>query len=242
MLRNWARVSWRAGAEAGTSSVCPPAEATWGSSVAARAGALAAPRGRPRPLPHPRTLAALAGGRGACSSDPLVVSTQTAPSTSQVGGGAHTPVAHTPDQVVQGLQIPGALPAQPSVAAQTPVVPVMADDEQRRLERFGRIQPPSFSGVESEDAQGFLDKCQRILQTMGILETSGVSFTTFPFSRAAFRWWETYERRKPVGAVPLTWHEFSILFLEKFVSQSRKEELRRQFEQLRQDGMSMNQY
>ena len=64
----------------------------------------------------------------------------------------------------------------------------MTDDEQRRLERFERIRPPPFSGAESEDAQGFLDKCQRMLRTMGILETSGVSFTTFQFSGAAFKW------------------------------------------------------
>ncbi|XP_070054972.1 uncharacterized protein [Nicotiana tomentosiformis] len=108
----------------------------------------------------------------------------------------------------------------------------MADDEQRILERFGRLRPPSFSGVGSENAQGFLEKCQRILRTTGILETSGVSFTTFHFSEAGFRWWEAYERHRPFGAVPLTWQEFSILFLEKFMSQSHREELRRQFEQL----------
>ncbi|XP_070053492.1 uncharacterized protein [Nicotiana tomentosiformis] len=118
----------------------------------------------------------------------------------------------------------------------------MADDKQRRLERFGRLQHPSFSGAESVDAQGFLDKCQRMLQTAGILETSGVSFTTFQFSGNAFRWWEAYERRSSVGAVPLTWQEFSVLFLEKFVQQSRKEELCRQFEQLREDGMFVTQY
>ncbi|XP_070035431.1 uncharacterized protein [Nicotiana tomentosiformis] len=89
----------------------------------------------------------------------------------------------------------------------------MVDDEQRILERFGRFRPPSFSGAETDDAQGFLDK-----------------------------WWEAYERCRPVDAVPLTWKELSILFLEKFVPQSRREKLRRQFEQLRQDGMSVTQY
>ncbi|XP_070050861.1 uncharacterized protein [Nicotiana tomentosiformis] len=89
----------------------------------------------------------------------------------------------------------------------------MHNDEQRRLERFGRFQLPSFSGTEGEDAQGFLDS-----------------------------WWEAYERRRPVGAVPLTWQMFSGLFLEKFVPQSHREESRRQFEQLRQDDMSATQY
>ncbi|XP_070047310.1 uncharacterized protein [Nicotiana tomentosiformis] len=118
----------------------------------------------------------------------------------------------------------------------------MADDEQRILERFRRLRPPSFSGAESEDAQGFLEKCQWILRTTGILETSGDSFTTFQFSGAAFRWWEAYERRRSVGTIPLTWQEFYILFLEKFVLHSRREELCRLFEQLLQDGMYVTQY
>ncbi|XP_070056505.1 uncharacterized protein [Nicotiana tomentosiformis] len=81
-----------------------------------------------------------------------------------------------------------------------------------------------------------------MLQTTGILETSGVSFTIFQFFGAAFKRWEAYERRRPVGAVPLTWKEFSVLFSEKFMPQARREELRRQFQQLRQDGMSTTQY
>ncbi|XP_070039524.1 uncharacterized protein [Nicotiana tomentosiformis] len=72
----------------------------------------------------------------------------------------------------------------------------MADDEQMRLERFGRLLPSSFSGAKSEDAQGFLDRCERMLQTACILETS----------------------------------------------ESRREEPCRQFEQLRQYGMSVRQY
>ncbi|XP_070036361.1 uncharacterized protein [Nicotiana tomentosiformis] len=50
------------------------------------------------------------------------------------------------------------------------------------------------------------------------------------------------EKHRPVGAAPLTWHEFSVLFLEKFVPQTRREELCRQLEQLLHDGMSVTQY
>ncbi|XP_070046985.1 uncharacterized protein [Nicotiana tomentosiformis] len=74
------------------------------------------------------------------------------------------------------------------------------------------------------------------------METSGVSFTTFQFFGVALRWWEVYESCRSIGAAPLTWQEFSILFLENFVPQSCREELRRQFEQLRQDDMSVMQY
>ncbi|XP_070036354.1 uncharacterized protein [Nicotiana tomentosiformis] len=95
-------------------------------------------------------------------------------------------------------------------------------DEQKRQKRFGRLRPPSFSGTELEYAQDLLDICQRILRTTGILETSGFSFTTLKLTGTAFRWWETYERSRPVGVAPLSWHEFSVLFLEKFVPQTRR--------------------
>ncbi|XP_070011329.1 uncharacterized protein [Nicotiana sylvestris] len=50
------------------------------------------------------------------------------------------------------------------------------------------------------------------------------------------------ERRSPVCAAPLTWQQFSVLFLEKYVSQSHRDELYRQFEQLRHDDMVVVQY
>ncbi|XP_070019503.1 uncharacterized protein [Nicotiana sylvestris] len=54
-------------------------------------------------------------------------------------------------------------------------------------------------------------------------------FANYLFSRAAFTWWEAYKRRRPVGVAPLTLQQFSVLFLEKYVPQSRCEELHRQF-------------
>ncbi|XP_070055558.1 uncharacterized protein [Nicotiana tomentosiformis] len=117
-----------------------------------------------------------------------------------------------------------------------------SNEKQKRLKRFGRLKPPSFSGAESEDAQEFLDRCQWMLRTTGILETGGVLFTTFHLSGATFRWWEAYEMSRPADASPLTWHEFSVLFLEKFFPPAQREELRRQFEQLCQEGMFVTQY
>ncbi|XP_070050103.1 uncharacterized protein [Nicotiana tomentosiformis] len=72
--------------------------------------------------------------------------------------------------------------------------------------------------------------------------TNGISFTTFQLTGGAFRWWKTYERSRPVGAAPLSWHEFSVLFLETFMPQTRREELHRQFEYIRQEDLSVTQY
>lgn len=142
----------------------------------------------PVPIVIPGLHVALAQILTAYTSLAQAVSVPATTSTSQAGGGAQTPAAHTPEQVVQGFQTPGAPPAQPIAVAQDYMVPVIPDDDQRRLERFGRLQPPSFSGAEGEDAQGCLDRCQRILCTAGILETNGVSFTTFQFYGVAFSW------------------------------------------------------
>ncbi|XP_070025128.1 uncharacterized protein [Nicotiana sylvestris] len=76
----------------------------------------------------------------------------------------------------------------------------------------------------------------------GYSEDSGVSFTTFQLTGAAFRWWKTYEMSRQVGTAQLLWRELSILFLEKCVPQTRGEELRRQFEQLHQEDMPVTQY
>ncbi|XP_070042634.1 uncharacterized protein [Nicotiana tomentosiformis] len=59
---------------------------------------------------------------------------------------------------------------------------------------------------------------------------------------AAFRWWEAYERSKPADVASLSWYEFFVFILVKFVPPTSMEELCRRFEQLCQEGISMTQY
>lgn len=103
----------------------------------------------------------------------------------------------------------------------------MTDEEQMSLERFKSIYPPEFSRGESEDAQVFIDQCRRILCTTGIVDTIGVSYTIFQLTRSTYRLWQTYEPGMSAGAALFKWHEFLILFLEKFVPKTLIEELHR---------------
>ncbi|XP_070004972.1 uncharacterized protein [Nicotiana sylvestris] len=235
------------GRAAGAASVDPPVAPAQDHVLAAETPA--APAQAPAvPIVIPGLQEALAQILTVCTGLAQAVLTTTAAATSQAGGGNQTPAARTPEPVVQGLQTPEAppvqqvAPVQPVALVQDNMVPVMPDDEQHRLETFSRFAPPTFSGAQGEDAQGFLDKCRRMLRTVGILEASGVSFTIFQFSGAAFTWWEAYERRRPVGSAPLSWQEFSTLFLEKWVPRSQREEMRRQFEYLHQGDMTVSQY
>ncbi|XP_070035917.1 F-box protein At5g49610-like [Nicotiana tomentosiformis] len=78
---------------------------------------IAEPIGPAVPIEIPGIQETLAHILTACTGLAQVVSAQAAHATSQGGGGTHTPVFRTPDQVVQEIHIPGALPAQPVAAA-----------------------------------------------------------------------------------------------------------------------------
>ncbi|XP_070036202.1 uncharacterized protein [Nicotiana tomentosiformis] len=133
--------------------------------------------------------------------------------------------------------------------ATEPVVPVQpmdraatSEEEQLRLARFKKYDPPTFSGLASEGAQGFLEECHRILRTMSIVETSGAAFTTFQLKATAYQWWRANELGSPADAASLSWAQFSELFLRDFVPQSLRDAWRVEFEQLSQGTMSVLEY
>ncbi|XP_070046864.1 uncharacterized protein [Nicotiana tomentosiformis] len=77
---------------------------------------------------------------------------------------------------------------------------------------------------------------------MRILETYGVDFTTFQLEGRARGWWQSHLLGRPVGSFPLTWDQFTRLFLDRYIPPSQREELRFQFEQLQQGKISMTDY
>ncbi|XP_070031996.1 uncharacterized protein [Nicotiana tomentosiformis] len=125
-----------------------------------------------------------------------------------------------------------------------PVAPIQhetraatSEAEQLRLERYQKYHLPTFSGLATNDAQGFLEECYRILRTMGIAETSGLSFTTFQLKGAVYQWWHAYELSSPVEAASLTRTQFSNMFLREYFPQCLRDSWRAEFEKLRQGAM-----
>ncbi|XP_070035020.1 uncharacterized protein [Nicotiana tomentosiformis] len=76
---------------------------------------------------------------------------------------------------------------------------------------------------------------------MGIVETSGVAFTTFQLSREAYQC-RVYEEGSPTDATSLSWTQFSEMFLREFVPQVFRDAWRVKFEQLRRGTMSVSEY
>ncbi|XP_070055153.1 uncharacterized protein [Nicotiana tomentosiformis] len=77
---------------------------------------------------------------------------------------------------------------------------------------------------------------------MRILESHGVDFTTLQLEGMARRWWQSYLLGRPTGSPPMTWSQFTQLFMDRYISPSKREELRYQFVQLEQGQMSVTDY
>ncbi|XP_070036074.1 uncharacterized protein [Nicotiana tomentosiformis] len=77
---------------------------------------------------------------------------------------------------------------------------------------------------------------------MGIVEVSGVAFTTFQLLGVAYRWWQIYEEGRPADVTPPTWAQFSEMFLKKFVPQTLRDAWRTEFERLCQVTMTVSEY
>ncbi|XP_070039251.1 uncharacterized protein [Nicotiana tomentosiformis] len=130
--------------------------------------------------------------------------------------------------------------AQP-VAAVTPEPrPAAAGEPQKLLDRWTRLHPLVFRGERHEDPQDFIDRCRDRLHNMRIFESHGVDFTTFQLEGGAHR--QSYLLGRTTGSPPMTWDQFTRLFLDMYITPSQREELRFQFEQLQQDQMPVTDY
>nr|XP_009792584.1 PREDICTED: uncharacterized protein LOC104239605 [Nicotiana sylvestris]XP_009792585.1 PREDICTED: uncharacterized protein LOC104239605 [Nicotiana sylvestris] len=137
--------------------------------------------------------------------------------TSQAEGGVQNPAAHTPEQRVQVDQIPEVIPVSHVTPDQPEDRAAALEEEQRRLERFKKYKPPTFSGLASDDALGFLEECYRILRTIGISGSSGGFFHCLPDSRSSLSVMAYFKLDSPVEAASLTWNQFSDMFLREYV-------------------------
>ncbi|XP_070046674.1 uncharacterized protein [Nicotiana tomentosiformis] len=169
--------------------------------------------------------------------------------TCTVESDDQTPVP--PARATRGRGWPrGAARAPARAATEEPLVASIqarswastSEEEQLRLERFKKYHPPTLSGLASEDAHGFLEECHRFLHTMGIVEMSGVAFTTFQLKGVAYQRWWAYEVGSPAKVASLIWNRFLEFFLRGFDNQTLRDAWRMEFERLRQGTISVSEY
>ncbi|XP_015075424.1 uncharacterized protein LOC107019433 [Solanum pennellii] len=169
--------------------------------------------------------------------------------------GSHTRVGgQNPDPIVApDSQTPRTQPATtvaprldgtkfPDIASHLAKRPSMSIGEQKMFGRFRLMNPPTFIGDLTEDAYEFIVSCHERLHNLGLWECHGVDFTAFQMSGFAKRWWRDYISTRLFGSPPLSWTQFTQVFLSKFVPHCERERKKVEFEGLQQSGMSIAEY
>nr|XP_009797364.1 PREDICTED: uncharacterized protein LOC104243805 [Nicotiana sylvestris] len=138
-------------------------------------------------------------------------------------GGLPAPQTTSQEQAQVQLNV-----AAPQIAPQQVVQPVANTGQSKDLKNFIDLKPLEFDATQvSIEPQKFIQRCEKILSTLGLKETRGVEFATFLFSGFAESWWNSVKRA---------------MFMDRFVPLSKRDDMRRQFEQLRQGSMIVTEY
>ncbi|KAL6348334.1 hypothetical protein AAG906_005634 [Vitis piasezkii] len=116
--------------------------------------------------------------------------------------------------------------------------PVMSQME--AMKRFMVMQPPSFNGEPSAEAEHWLRRMRRILVGLDIPEERRVGLATYMLVDKADFWWESMKRVYDTEV--MTWEEFERIFLGKYFGEVAKHAKRMEFEHLIQGTMSVLEY
>ncbi|XP_075080148.1 uncharacterized protein LOC142165509 [Nicotiana tabacum] len=105
------------------------------------------------------------------------------------------------------------------------------------------MKPPVFTGSkEDEDPQNFIDEVQKIFRVMHATNTEAAELAAYQLKDVSNTWYETWEESREEDADPATWKDFADAFLEHFLPIEVLEAKALEFERIRQNDMSVNEY
>ncbi|XP_070010562.1 uncharacterized protein [Nicotiana sylvestris] len=112
-----------------------------------------------------------------------------------------------------------------------------------RSREFLNMKPPIFIGSKKEkDPQNFIDEVQKIFRVMHATDTEAAELVAYQLKDVANMWYETWEESRWEDADPATWKDFADAFLEHFLPIEVLEAKALEFERLRHNDMSVNEY
>ena len=139
------------------------------------------------------------------------------------------------DHLVQDFPFPGLSDAGA-------VIPAMSDEQQRRYERFRKMDPPVFHGSRDEDLFEFITTCHELLQSVGLVQSHVADYVVLQLRDQARQWWRSHIALGAMGTGPVTWGGFAQAFMDRYVSSSVRDRLRQEFNDLSQGDRSIDEY
>jgi hypothetical protein len=113
---------------------------------------------------------------------------------------------------------------------------------QSHLVEFLRTRPTTFSQAKDPmDAEDWLKGVEKKLVIAQCTDCENVLFAVHQLYGTAAKWWETYCNTH-VNVDTITWNEFKAHFCTHYVPRGTMKLKRKEFADLKQDGMTVNEY
>ncbi|MQM06174.1 hypothetical protein Taro_038994 [Colocasia esculenta] len=139
-----------------------------------------------------------------------------------------------------GVEVPFVAPLPPP-----PPPGLLAEEPVMLVEKFLRLQPPTYSGGPNPDtAEHWVHKIERVFVTMRCPETDKVVLAAYQLRGFALEWWRLKMQTTFAGRTEeaITWSEFVDVFNDTFFPIQVQQVKREQFRTLQQGNCSVLEY
>ncbi|MQL71530.1 hypothetical protein Taro_003872 [Colocasia esculenta] len=144
------------------------------------------------------------------------------------GDGEAVPVAPVPP----GVEVPFAAPVPP------PPPVLLAEEPVMQVEKFLRLQPPTYSGGPNPDtAEHWVHEIERVFVTMRCPAADRVVLAAYQLRGFALEWWRLKMQTTFAGRTEeaITWSKFLDVFNDTFFPIQVQQVKREQFRTLQQE-------
>ncbi|MQL74089.1 hypothetical protein Taro_006430 [Colocasia esculenta] len=149
--------------------------------------------------------------------------------------GEIVPVAPVPP----GVEVPFVAPVPP------PPPVLLAEEPVMQVEKFMRLQPPTYSGKPNPDtAEHWVHEIERVFATMRCPAADKVVLAAYQFRGFTLEWWRLKMQTTFAGRTEeaITWSEFLDVFNDTFFPIQVQQMKREQFRTLQQGNSSILEY
>ncbi|XP_049410628.1 uncharacterized protein LOC125873823 [Solanum stenotomum] len=112
-----------------------------------------------------------------------------------------------------------------------------------RLRDFARLNPHKFLGSNvGEDPQEFVEDVYKIIDAMVVTSVEKAELASYQLKSMAQVWYTQWKNNRPIRAGPIEWEVFKSAFLDRFFPRELGKAKVEEFINLRQGGMSVQEY
>ncbi|XP_030470573.2 uncharacterized protein LOC115688788 [Syzygium oleosum] len=111
------------------------------------------------------------------------------------------------------------------------------------VEQFLKLRPPKFAGTgDPEEAESWIDELQKAFELLRCSEEDKVTLAAYQLQGNASYWWKATKEIVFPGNAAVNWNAFVEAFNGKYFSECARDRKMKEFLQLQQGNMTVDQY